>query len=190
MCGLAFERGSGQRRELGGSGSQSPLWGKRCVRQVNGDTDLLPTCACRLYICVCVGGLLNKGTLVSVGTLVLERASPHTHIHTYCSGTVSCTLSVTHSVSLPLLSCAHLHTHTARELLVSVPTSQLLAAEDRVTLWMPSPLVTTPPSTQPLLPTGAAGTISHMCEYRHTYCHRASVCRLGLPSQAHLPKSV
>lgn len=83
-------------------------------------------------------------------TLLMCTAHPHccpAHTHTYCSGTVSCTLSVTHSVSLPLLSCAHLHTHTARELLVSVPTSQLLAAEDRVTLWMPSPLVTTPPST-------------------------------------------
>lgn len=48
----------------------------------------------------------------------------HTHTHPYCSGTVSCTL--THSVSLSLHSCAHLHTHTPRHLLISVPTSQLL----------------------------------------------------------------
>lgn len=96
---------------------------------------------------------------------------PHTHTHTLLGDTVSCTLPGSHTLTIPVttLTCTPAHPHPESYSSPFLAPSSRLAAKHRVPLWMPSLLMTPPPS----IPTAAphletAGAISHLCVSTNT----------------------
>lgn len=116
-------------------------------------------------------------------------AAQRVHIHTCLQfrDTVSYTLPLTHTQCPCHYTRVHTCTPTHIESYSSLGPhpSSYLAAEDRVMLWMLSPLVTTPHSSQRLLLMGDCWRhLSHMCEHKHTPLTGHREYQLGLPSHS------